>query len=215
MRRRSSQENCYPTGSASPALRQHVLIATLAGFAYGRDTSAHALVDGAVFSCSGFNSLTILLWMLGVALVLIGFVGIVMPALPGHILIFAGLLLAALADHFTRVGPWMLTVIGLIGATSYVVDFMAAAVGVKRLGASRRAMTGAALGTFAGLVFGLPGIVIGPFVGALVGELTVHRDWKRAGRAGVAAWIGFAIGTAVKVALAFVMVGIFIAALLL
>jgi uncharacterized protein YqgC (DUF456 family) len=105
--------------------------------------------------------------------------------------------------------------IGVIGATSYVVDFMAAAVGVKRLGASRRAMTGAALGTFAGLVFGLPGIVIGPFVGALVGELTVHRDWKRAGRAGVAAWIGFAIGTAVKAALAFVMVGIFTAALVL
>jgi uncharacterized protein YqgC (DUF456 family) len=157
---------------------------------------------------------TLLLWVLAVVLVLIGFVGIVMPALPGHMLIFAGLLLAAWADHFTRVGPWALTVIGVIAATSYVVDFMAAAVGVKRFGASRRAMSGAMLGTLAGLVFGLPGIVIGPFVGALVGELTVHRDWKRAGRAGAAAWIGFAIGTAVKVALAFVMVGIFVAALL-
>jgi uncharacterized protein len=159
--------------------------------------------------------LTILLWLLGVALVLVGFIGIVMPALPGHILIFAGLLLAASADHFTRVGPWTLTLIGVIGATSYAVDFMAVAVGVKRLGASRRAMTGAALGTLAGLVFGLPGVVIGPFVGALMGELTVRRDWKQAGRAGLAAWIGFAIGTAVKAALAFVMVGIFIAALLL
>jgi uncharacterized protein YqgC (DUF456 family) len=158
---------------------------------------------------------TILLWTLGVALVLIGFVGIVMPALPGHILIFAGLLLAAKADHFTRVGPWTLTVIGLIGAASYVVDFMAAAIGVKRFGASRRAMTGAALGTLAGFVFGLPGILIGPFVGALLGELTVHRDWKRVGLAGVSAWIGFAIGIAVKVALAFVMVGLFAAALLL
>lgn len=159
--------------------------------------------------------MAILLWIVGVALVLIGFVGILMPALPGHVLIFAGLLLAAWADHFARVGPWTLTLIGVIGATSYIVDFAAAAVGVKRLGASRRAMTGAALGTLAGLVFGLPGIVIGPFVGALVGELTVHRDWKRAGRAGAAAWIGFAIGTAVKVALAFAMVGIFIAAWLL
>ena len=149
--------------------------------------------------------MTILLWTLGVALVVVGLAGIVMPALPGHILIFAGLLLAAWADHFTRVGPWTLTVIGIVGAASYVVDFWAAAVVVKRLGASRRAMTGAALGTLAGLVFGLPGIVIGPFAGALVGELTVHRDWKRAGRAGVAAWIGFAIGTAVKAALAFVM----------
>jgi uncharacterized protein YqgC (DUF456 family) len=164
---------------------------------------------------AAFNSVTLLLWMLGVALVLIGFVGIVMPALPGHILIFAGLLLAAWADHFTRVAPWTLAVIGIIGATSYAVDFMAAAVGVKRLGASRRAMIGATLGTLAGLVFGLPGIVVGPFVGALLGELTVQRDWRRAGCAGIAAWIGFAIGTAVKAALAFVMVGIFIAALLL
>jgi uncharacterized protein YqgC (DUF456 family) len=159
--------------------------------------------------------MTILLWTLAVALILIGFVGIVMPALPGHILIFAGLLLAAWADHFTRVGVPTLVVIGVIGATSYVVDFLAAGIGVKRLGASRRAMAGAALGTVAGLVFGLPGIVIGPFVGAVVGELTVHRDWKRVGRAGVAAWIGFAIGTAVKVAVAFMMVGIFAAAFLL
>lgn len=159
--------------------------------------------------------MSILLWTLGVALVLVGFIGIVMPALPGHILIFAGLLLAAWADHFTRVGPWTLAVIGLIGAASYVVDFLAAAIGVKRLGASRRAMTGAALGTLAGLLFGLPGVIIGPFVGALAGELTVHRDWKRVGRAGLAAWIGFAIGIAVKVALAFVMVGIFVAAFLL
>jgi uncharacterized protein YqgC (DUF456 family) len=159
--------------------------------------------------------MNILLWTLGVALVLVGFIGIVLPALPGHILIFTGLLLAAWADHFTRVGPWTLGVIGLIGVASYVVDFLAAAIGVKRLGASRRAMTGAALGTLAGLLFGLPGVIIGPFVGALVGELTVHRDWKRVGRAGLAAWIGFAIGIAIKVALAFVMVGIFVAAFLL
>ena len=159
--------------------------------------------------------MSILLWTLGVALVLIGFVGIVMPALPGHILIFAGLLLAAWAEHFTRVGTPTLALIGLIGTASYAVDFLAAAVGVKRLGASRRAMTGAALGTVAGLLFGLPGVVVGPFVGAMLGELTVHRDWKRVGRAGVAAWIGFAIGTAIKVALAFLMVGIFLAALLL
>jgi uncharacterized protein YqgC (DUF456 family) len=159
--------------------------------------------------------MTILLWTLAVALVLIGFIGILMPALPGHVLIFAGLLLAAWADHFTRVGGWTLTTIGMVATASYAVDFVAAAIGVKRLGASRRAMTGAALGTLAGLVFGLPGIIIGPFVGALVGELTLHREWKRAGRAGVAAWIGFAIGIAVKVALAFVMVGMFAAAFLL
>jgi hypothetical protein len=106
-------------------------------------------------------------------------------------------------------------VIGVIGAASYGVDFVAAALGAKRLGASPRAMAGAAIGTILGLFFGLPGLIIGPFLGAVAGELSMHRDLKRAGQAGVAAWIGFAIGTAVKVSLAFLMVGIFLAAMFL
>jgi uncharacterized protein YqgC (DUF456 family) len=75
-------------------------------------------------------------------------------------------------------------------------------------------MTGAALGTVAGLFFGLPGVIVGPFVGAVIGELTTHRDFVKAGKSGVAAWIGFAIGTAVKVAMAFLMIGIFLVALI-
>jgi uncharacterized protein YqgC (DUF456 family) len=150
-----------------------------------------------------------LLWTLAVLLILVGLIGIVMPALPGHIMIFAGLVLAAWADGFTRVGAATLVAIGLIGAASYGVDFAAAALGAKRLGASKRAMVGAGLGTLLGLFLGLPGLIVGPFVGAVLGELSTHRDWKRAGKAGVAAWIGFAIGTAVKVGIAFAMIGIF------
>lgn len=159
--------------------------------------------------------MTILLYVLGFALVIVGLAGIILPALPGHVLIFAGLVLAAWAGHFTRVGVWPLAIIGVIAAASYLVDFVGAALGAKHLGASSRAMIGAGLGTIAGLFLGLPGIILGPFVGAVIGELTVERDLRRAGKAGVAAWIGFAIGTAVKVALAFVMIGIFLAALVL
>jgi uncharacterized protein YqgC (DUF456 family) len=159
--------------------------------------------------------MTLLLWTFAIVLVAIGLVGIVLPALPGTILIFLGLLLGAWADHFDRVGWMMLAVIGVIGAASYGVDFVAAALGAKHLGASRRAMAGAALGTILGLFFGLPGILIGPFLGAMLGELTLHRDWKRVGKAGVSAWIGFAIGTAVKVGIAFVMIGLFVTAYLL
>jgi uncharacterized protein YqgC (DUF456 family) len=157
---------------------------------------------------------TFVLWAVGIALIVIGFVGIVMPALPGPVLIFAGVLLAAWADHFTRVGGWTVAAIGVIAALSHVVDFAAVALGVKRVGASRRAMLGASLGTIAGLFFGIPGIIVGPFVGAVVGELTVNSDWRRAGHAGVSAWIGFMVGMAVKVGLAFVMLGIFVIALL-
>jgi uncharacterized protein YqgC (DUF456 family) len=157
-------------------------------------------------------AMDVVLWAVAVLLVTVGVVGIVLPALPGTLLIFAGLLVAAWADDFMRVGAAMLVVIAVIGVATYGVDFVATALGAKHLGASKRAMAGAALGTVLGLFLGLPGIIIGPFLGAIGGELTVHRDWKRVGRAGVAAWIGFAVGTAVKVALAFLMIGLFAAA---
>lgn len=157
--------------------------------------------------------MSILLWIVGVLLVIAGIAGIVFPALPGHVLIFAGLFLAAWADDFTRVSGWTLAVIGVVAALSYTVDFVAAALGAKRVGASPRAVIGAGLGTLLGIPFGLPGVFLGPLVGAVVGELSVHRQWKRAAGVGIAAWIGFLIGTALKVALAFMMIAIFIAAL--
>jgi len=157
--------------------------------------------------------MTVLWWTLAVALVLVGLAGVVLPALPGTILIFAGLLLAAWADHFTRVGAPSLVLIGLIGLASYGVDFVAAAVGAKRLGASPRAVIGAGLGTLLGLLLGLPGLIFGPLVGAVLGELSTNRDLKRAGRAGLAAWVGFMIGAAVKIALAFSMIAIFLTAM--
>ena len=153
--------------------------------------------------------MTVLLWVLAVLLVAIGVVGIVFPALPGTVLIFIGLVVAASADGFQRVGVWTLTLIGVIGAASYAVDFVASAFGAKRVGASKRAIVGAALGTLLGLPLGLPGVIFGPLAGALVGEWSAHRDWRRAGQVGMAAWIGFLIGTAVKIAMAFSMIALF------
>jgi len=160
-------------------------------------------------------AMTILLWLLAVALVIVGLAGVVLPGLPGHVLIFAGLALAAWADGFARVGMPTLAVIGALALASYVIDVVATVLGVRHLGASSRAMTGAALGTLLGLFMGLSGIIVGPFLGAVLGELTVQGDVVQAGKAGVAAWIGFAVGAAVKVAIAFVMIGVFLAAAVL
>jgi uncharacterized protein YqgC (DUF456 family) len=154
--------------------------------------------------------MTVLLWVLGVALVSVGLAGIVFPALPGTVLIFVGLVIVASADGFVRVGVWTLTLIGLIGAASYLVDFVAAAMGAKKMGASRAAVIGAALGTLLGIPLGLPGVIFGPLAGALIGEWSTHRDWRRAGQVGFAAWVGFLVGTAVKIAMAFSMIAIFI-----
>ena len=152
---------------------------------------------------------------MAILLVVLGIVGVVIPALPGTVLIFLGLLLAAWRDGFATVGWLPLAVIALLGAASYSVDFVAAAVGTRRAGASPRAAVGAALGTVAGFFLGLPGLVLGPFVGAVLAELTVHRDMMRAGQAGVAAWVGFVVGMGVKIGLAFAMIGVFLAAHLL
>jgi uncharacterized protein YqgC (DUF456 family) len=154
-----------------------------------------------------------MIWVLAVVLVAAGLAGVVLPGMPGTILIFAGLLLAAWHDGFVHVGVPTIVALGVLTIATYFVDVATMALGMKRLGATRRAMAGAALGTLAGLFFGLPGLVIGPFAGAVIGELTAdHRDVRGAGRAGVAAWFGFLIGTVVKVGLAFVMVGIFLTA---
>jgi uncharacterized protein YqgC (DUF456 family) len=151
-------------------------------------------------------------WILAAVLVAVGLAGVVLPAVPGTILIFAGLWLAAWADGFTRVSGVTIGVVGILAAATYLVDIVMMALGMKHLGTSRRAMAGAAAGTILGLFLGVPGLIIGPFLGAVLGELTAHHDLARAGRAGIAAWIGFVLGMAVKLGLAFAMVGLFLVA---
>jgi hypothetical protein len=159
--------------------------------------------------------MTVLLWLLVVVLVVVGIAGTVLPALPGVTLVFAGLLLAAWVDGFEKVGWLPLVVLCLLTALSFVVDFAATALGAKRVGATRLAVVGAFVGTVAGFFLGLPGLILGPFVGATVGELISNRDLGRAGKVGLGTWVGMVFGTAAKLALAFSMLGIFAAAWLI
>lgn len=152
---------------------------------------------------------SIILSVLGAVLVVIGLAGMLLPIIPGAPILFVGLLTAAWADDFANVGFWTLALLGILAVLTYVVDLLAGAFGVKRFGASPRAMIGAAVGTFLGLFFGLVGVVIGPFVGACIGELMTTRDLETAGRAGIGATLGLALGAAAKLALAFMMLGIF------
>jgi hypothetical protein len=157
----------------------------------------------------------ILLWILAVILVLTGFAGLVLPALPGIPMIYAGLFLAAWAEDFAYVGWVTLLILGLLAAISYFVDLAATAVGAKKFGASPRAIWGAAAGTLIGIFFGLPGIIIGPFAGALVAELTHKNDMQAATKAGVGATLGLLFGAILKIALAFTMIGVFVVARLI
>lgn len=154
--------------------------------------------------------ITVLLWTLAVVLIIAGIAGLMVPALPGAPLLFAGLLLAAWAEDFAYVGVKTLIVLGLMALLSYAVDIMAGVFGAKRFGASPRALWGAALGGTVGIVFGLPGVLLGPFVGAVIGELSMLRSLVQAGRAGVGATLGLLLGVALKLALAISMLGVFV-----
>jgi uncharacterized protein YqgC (DUF456 family) len=155
------------------------------------------------------------LWTLAVLLMLVGFAGVVLPALPGIPLMFAGMLLAAWIDDFTRIGWLALVVLGVLTTITVVIDFAAGSLGAKRVGASPRAIAGAAIGTVIGIFFGLPGLLLGPFVGAVIGEFAAAGGPRQALRVGVASWLGFAFGTLLKVAIAFAMLGVFALALLI
>jgi len=153
---------------------------------------------------------TIALWALAALLVIVGFAGLLLPALPGAPLLFAGLFVAAWMEDFAYVGPWTLTLLAVLALLTYLVDFGAGALGAKGFGATRYAMIGAFAGAVVGIFFGLPGILLGPFVGAVVGELLADRSLGEASAAGVGATIGLVLGVAAKMALAFSMLGIFV-----
>ena len=101
--------------------------------------------------------LQVLWYVLAGVLILVGIAGTVLPALPGLPLVFAGMLLAAWAGNFQQVGWFPLVLLGLLTALSVAIDFFATAMGAKRVGASKLAVAGAMVGTFAGLFFGPSG----------------------------------------------------------
>ena len=152
----------------------------------------------------------VLLWLLAVLLVIAGLAGTLLPALPGVPLVLGGLVVAAWADNFQHVGWTALVFLGVLTLVSVAIDFAAAALGAKRVGASRLAIVGAAVGTLLGIFLGIPGLIFGPFVGAVAGEILSQGEWRKATQAGVATWVGLLFGTLAKLALVFAMLGVFV-----
>ena len=156
--------------------------------------------------------LRVLGWILSGLLVLGGIIGVVVPVLPGTLLVLAGLVLAAALDSFERVGWITLAFLGFLALFSTLVDVGASVLGAKRMKASQAALIGAAIGTVAGLMFGIPGVVLGPFVGAVGGELWARRDLAQAGKVGLGTWVGLLLSTVLRAATVCIMIGLFLVA---
>lgn len=158
--------------------------------------------------------LSILLWALALVLVLAGLVGTVRPTLPGAPLILAGIALAASIDHFTKISWWTVGAAALLAVLSFFADSLTTAAGARRVNASPMAVTGATIGSFLGIFGGPIGVIVLPLVGTVVGDYIAQRDLRRATKVGIATWFASIAATAMRIALAFAMVGLFVVALL-
>lgn len=147
------------------------------------------------------------LYLLAAALVVGGVAGAVLPVLPGIPMIFGGIWLAAAVDQYRHLGWAWLGAIGIVGAVGIALDFVSASLGAKRIGASPRALWGAGVGTMVGMFFGIPGLIVGPFAGAMAGELWSGTSVLRSAHVGVSTWVGMLLGTLAKVVISFLMIG--------
>ena len=143
----------------------------------------------------------ITLAVLGAALVLVGFIGSILPIIPGPPISWAGLLLLKWTDYVNDHGAayentlWILLFfVVLVTILDYVVPIM----GTKKYGGSKRGVWGATIGVIVGLFFGPLGIIIGPFLGAYIGEITTGKKEREALRAAWGSFMGFLLGVGLK-----------------
>lgn len=153
-----------------------------------------------------------LLYVLGAVALVVGLAGIVLPGLPGSLLLVGGVFLIAWAGNFAVVGWTTVAIAAAVAIAITAVDWLAGLMGAKAFGASKWAMVGGAVGLLAGLFFGIPGVLLGPAVGAFAFELVKDPNLKQAAKSGVGALIGFVVGSVVKVAFAFFLLGVLVLA---
>ena len=136
--------------------------------------------------------------VLGVLLIISGILGCVLPVLPGPPLSYLGLLLL----HFTtryQFTTRFLVIWAIITVVVYALDYIIPAWGTKRFGGSKRGIWGSVIGLVIGLFFFPPfGIIIGPFLGAIIGELSSGKDSGTALKSGFGSFMGFLAGTLLK-----------------
>jgi uncharacterized protein YqgC (DUF456 family) len=153
-------------------------------------------------------SVSAALLVLGLVLIALGVAFLALPAVPAMAVIFAGVAAVAWADEFTRISGVTLGVLLLLTIVGSLADNVATLFGARTAGASGWGVAGAGIGMLVGLAFGLPGIVVGPALGAFLFELLRNPDLRRAGMAGLGGLFGFVLGIVAKSFFGMLIVGI-------
>lgn len=141
---------------------------------------------------------------------LIGILGTLLPALPGVVLVFTGMVVYGFMTKFVTLGVWFFLMQLLVMVLVFIVDFFASAVSSNKYGGSKQAAFGAVLGSIFGIVvMGPLGIILGPFIGSVAAEILLGRDLKHAIRVGFGSLVGVLGGTVFKLAAEILMITYF------
>lgn len=153
-------------------------------------------------------------WLLLAAVILVmlaGLIGALLPGVPGVPLIFLAIVFYAWQTGFSVIGWGWLAAFALLTLSAVLLDFLAAALGARRYGASKAGIIGALLGgAFGTVVLGPLGLAVGPFAGALAGEIFAGRPWREAARSGIGSALGLLFSLAGQLAIGGLMVGLFL-----
>ena len=142
-----------------------------------------------------------LLSVLAVLFGVVGCVGCIVPVLPGVALAYAGYLCLYFCSYSEISVAW-LVVFGVLTLIVSVLDYLLPSYMTKKFGGSKAGERGAMAGVLGGFLFGPIGIIVGPFVGAVLGELIFdNSDKQRALRSGFGSFLSFFVGTGIKIAL--------------
>jgi hypothetical protein len=155
------------------------------------------------------------LWIIvGSILMLAGIAGCILPAIPGPPLSFIGLLLLQLTDKRPFTVEFLI-IWALVVTAVTVLDYIVPVWGTKRFGGSKLGVWGSTAGLILGLVFLPPlGMILGPFLGAVVGEMISGKEISPALRAGFGSFMGFLAGTVMKLAVSLIMTFYFVKAII-
>ena len=144
-------------------------------------------------------AIDIILYSLVFILIIAGLVGCFLPVLPGPPLALAGYLLLLFTPSEGGVTWWTITILSIMTAFTVIADFVVPALGVKIFGGTKWGNWGCILGSIVGLFFAPWGIILGPFIGAFLLEFLHSRKLKDSLMSGLGSFIGFIVGSGLKV----------------
>jgi uncharacterized protein YqgC (DUF456 family) len=157
--------------------------------------------------------LEITYFIIALLIMIVGLLGVILPVIPGIVIIFVSTLLYGSLTGFETISVRLIVVFGVLTALTYLLDYLATAFGVKKMGGSFAGASGAVIGMILGFLIpgvGLFGFVIGAFIGAFIFELMVVKETRIALKAGLGSFLGFLLGGFIKFVIGSIMIGVFI-----